>query len=75
MDLNVYFGKTNVIVIGVITINSLSIGKVEPYVVYSLIVEANSAFCGRCDKWIYGSCAGVKRVTTKFLKNCACSKC
>ena len=38
-------------------------------------VEANSALCLQCGKWINGRCAGVKRVTPNISKKFTCIKC
>ena len=38
-------------------------------------VNANSALCVHCGKWIHGRCVRVKRVTPKFSRNLTCRKC
>ena len=47
----------------------------EDYHACSLRVKANSVLCLQCGRWLYGRCAGVKRVTPKFQRNFACTKC
>ena len=49
--------------------------KVDPCGVCSLILQVNSALCLQCGKWMQGRCAGMKRVTPKFLRNFSCRKC
>ena len=48
--------------------------KHDPYEACRLRVKANSVLCLQCAKWVHGRCAGVKRVTVKFLINFACRK-
>ena len=53
------------------------LGKIEADTCggYNQREKANSVLCVLCDKWVHGRCAGVKRETTKFLKNLAHHKC
>ena len=66
--LKVNLVKTKVMVCGGITKDGLSNSKVDPCWVCSLRVKANSALCIQCGKWIYGRCAGMKRLTTNLNK-------
>ena len=58
-----------------ITQDGLSNSKVEPCGVCSLRVKASSVLCVQCGRWIHVRCVGVKRVTSKFSRNCTCRKC
>ena len=60
---------------GGITKDGMSKSKVDLCGVDSLRVKANSVLCIQCGKWTHSRCAGVKRVTSKFLQNVACRKC
>ena len=73
--LNVSLRKTKAMVNGGITKDGLKKNGVDPCVVCSLRVRAISALCQLCGKWIQGICAGVKRVTPKFLRYLTCRKC
>ena len=73
--LKVNLWKTTVIVSGGITKDGMSKSIVDPCGVCSLRVKANSVLCLQCGKWIHSRCAGVERVTQKFLRNFACRKC
>ena len=57
---------------GGITKDGMSKSKVDPCGVCSLRVQANSALCLHCGKWIHGRCAGVKKVTPNFSRNFTC---
>ena len=73
-SLKVNLGNIKVMVSGGITKDGVSKRKVHPCEVCSLRVKANSALCVPCGKRIHSRCAGVKRVTTKLTRNCACRK-
>ena len=64
--LKVNHGKTKIIVSCGNTKEGLSKSKVDPCVVSSFRVKANSVLCVQCGKWIHGRCAGVKIVTPRF---------
>ena len=51
---------------GSITMDGMSKSIVDPCGVCSLRVQANSALCLQCGKWIHGRRAEVKRITPKF---------
>ena len=67
--LNVNPQKTRVMVSSGVTIDGMSIGKVDPYMVYSLRVKTITVLCVQCGRWIHGRCAGVKRLAPKFFMN------
>ena len=67
--------RTKVMVSGSITKDDLSESNVDPCGVCSLRVKDNSVLCLQCGKWIHSRCAGVKKVTPMFSRNCACRKC
>ena len=71
--LKVNLGKPKVLVCDRITKDGMSKNKVDSYSICSLRVNANSVLCIHCGKWIYGRCAGMKRV--KFQGNFTCRKC
>ena len=71
----VSLGKTKVMVSGDIATVRMSQSNVDPCGVCSLRVQAYSVLCLQCGEWINGRCAGVKSVTTKFLRNIICRKC
>ena len=73
--LKVNVGKTKEIVCGGIKKVGKSKSNVDPCGFCSLRVKANSVLCLQCGKWIQSRCARVKRVTPKFSRNLACSKC
>ena len=84
MGLFMNLGKTKVVnginqgfshVNGSITNDGLSKSEFDPCGVCSLRVKDNSVLCAQCGKWIYGTCAGVKRLTYKFSMNFASRKC
>ena len=75
MCLNDNLGITKVMVSGGITKDGMSKSKVDPCVVCSLRVNANSVLCVQYGKWIHGRCARVKRVTQMFSRYFACRKC
>ena len=62
-------------VCGSITKDGISKSKFDPCGVCSLRIKVSSALCLQCGKWIYGRCAGVKRVTPKYKRNLTCQKC
>ena len=64
--LKVILGKITVLVSGSITKNGMSKSKVDSCGVCSLRAKAKPVICLQCSKWIYGKCAGVKRVTPNF---------
>ena len=73
--LKVSLGTTKVMVCAGITKDGMSKRKADPCGVCSLRVKANSVLCLQCDEWIYGRCAGMKRVTPMFQRNFTCRKC
>ena len=50
-------------VCGDITKDGMSKSKVDPYGICSLRIKTNSVLCLHCGKFVYGRCAGIKRVT------------
>ena len=36
---------------------------------------ANSVMCSKCDKWVHGSCAKMKRMTSTLAKYFVCELC
>ena len=58
--------KTKVIASGGITKDDMSKSEANPCGVCCMRVNANSALCLLCGRWINSRCAGVKRVTPKF---------
>ena len=72
--LKVNLGMTTVVVSVGITRDGMSKSNVDPCVVCSLRVKANSVLCLLCGKWMHGRCARLKRVAPKFSRNFACRK-
>ena len=58
-----------------ITQDGMSESKVDPCVVCSLRVKANSVLCVQCGRWIHGKRPGVKNDIPKFSRNFTCRKC
>ena len=58
--------KANVMVSDNVTNNGMCKSKVNPCLVCSLRVKANSLLSVQCGKWIHGRCIGVEMLTTKF---------
>ena len=73
--MNANLRKIKVMVCGGITKNGMSKGKIDPCGVGSLRVKANAVLCLECSKCIHGRCAGMKRITPKYLRNFKCRKC
>ena len=71
----VNFWKTKVMVSGEIIKDGMSKTKVDPCVVCSLRVKANSVLCLQCGKWIHGRSAVMNRVPQKSKRNFTCRKC
>ena len=63
-ELKVNLGKTKVVVSG--AEGEVSLSKVDPCGICWKQVMANSVLCMKCEKWIHGSCAKVKRVTPRL---------
>ena len=38
-------------------------------------VVANSVLCTKCENWVHGKCAKIKRVTAKLAMHFVCSRC
>ena len=38
-------------------------------------VIANSVLCTKCENWVHGRCAKIKRITTKLAISCFCLRC
>ena len=72
--LKVNLEKTKAMVSDSITKDGMSKSKVDPCGVCSWRVKFNSDLCLWCGEWIYGRCAGVKRLTPKNKRNFACTK-
>ena len=73
--LKVNLEKTKAMISDSITKDGMSKSKVDPCGVCSWRVKSNSDLCLWCGEWIYGRCAGVKRLTPKIKRNFACTKC
>ena len=73
--LTVHLETMKVMVSGSIALSGLSKSKVDPCMVCSLRVKANSALCVQCGKWLHGRCARLKRVNAKVSRNFACRIC
>ena len=73
--MKINLGKTKVIIIGGITKDNMSEGKVDPCLVCILRITANAVLCVQCGKWIHCGCAEVTMVTPKFSRDFLCRKC
>ena len=49
--------------------------KVDPCAKWGKRVMANSVICTKCDKWVHGRCAKMKRVTSTLAKGFVCELC
>ena len=49
--------------------------KIDPCGVCGKRVMSNSVLCRKCNSWIHGRCAKVKRVTISLASNFECSRC
>ena len=75
IGLKVNLGKTKVMVSGGNTTDDLSKSKVYSCWVWIVRLKANSASCVQCSSCLHSRCAGVQRVTPKWSRNFAFSKC
>ena len=71
--LKVNTGKTKLMVSG--SEEELLKSKIDPYKVCGRRVMANSVLCTKCDNWIHGRCAKIKRATARLAMHFVCSKC
>ena len=71
--LKVNLGKTKVVVSG--ADGEVSVSKVDPCGICGKRVMANSMLCVKCEKWIHGRCARVKRVTSRLGRDFVCGRC
>ena len=49
--------------------------QIDPCEVCGRRVIANSVLCAKCEKWVYGRCAKIKRVTARLAMHFVYSKC
>ena len=49
--------------------------KIDPCGVCGRRVMANSLLCIKCENWVHGRCAKIKRVTARLAMHFVCSKC
>ena len=49
--------------------------KVDPCAKCSWSKMTNLVLCTRCDKWVHGRCAKMKRVTSTLTKGFICEMC
>ena len=53
----------------------LFISKIDPCGVCGRRVMANLMLCTKCENWVHGRCAKIKRVTARLAMHFVCSKC
>ena len=49
--------------------------KIDPWYVRRRRVKVNAVFCTNCERWVYGRCTSMKRVTPGPAKNFVCTSC
>ena len=49
--------------------------KIDPCGVCGRRVMANSVLCTKCENWVHGKCAKIKRVTARLAMHFVCLKC
>ena len=49
--------------------------KIDPCGVCGRRVMANSVLCTKCENWVHGKCAKIKRATARLAMHFVCLKC
>ena len=49
--------------------------KIDPYGVCERRIITNSVLCTKCENWVHGRCAKIKRATDRLATYFICSKC
>ena len=73
MGLKVNTRKTNVMVSG--SEGKLFKSMIDPCGVCGRRVMANSVLCTKCENWVHGKCAKIKRATARLAMHFVCLKC
>ena len=71
--MKVNIGKTRMMVSG--TEGEVVKSRVDPCGVCGRRVMANSMQCEKCQRWVHGKCAKVRRVTSSMAKGFTCRNC
>ena len=71
--LKVNLGKTKVVVSR--AEGEVFVSKVDPCGICGKRVMANSVLWVKCEKWLHGRCAKVKRVTPRLGRDFVCKIC